>query len=82
MAVKLAHQTQAQFLARFRERYRNATGDEAVRLAAWLTAHQADFTPAELRAAFGVNAAGMTALLNRAKALSDARAAIRGAKGE
>ncbi len=82
MAVKLAHQTQAQFLARLRARYRAATGDEAVRIAAWLAAHEGDFTAAEWRVAFGVTAAGLTAAMNRARALASARVAIMGARGE
>ncbi len=56
MPFALKHQTQAQFIARFREAYRNADKERLARLAKWLLARIAagDITDAQARNAFGL----------------------------
>lgn len=70
--------TRAQLLARLRDRYRTATGDEAVKIGAFL----AEASAAELRAAFGVSQGQVAALQARLNAMKSARASVRGARGE
>jgi len=59
MALVLKHQTAAQFIARFREAYRNADRERLARLAKWLLARIAagDITDTQARNAFGLTAA-------------------------
>lgn len=82
--MKLVHQTPDQFLARFRERYRVSSGEEAARLAAWLADRldAGDVTDAQLRVAFGKTAGEAAAFVTKAKALRDARATLVAARGE
>lgn len=69
------YSTRADLLARLRDRYRTARGEEALKIGAFL----ADCSPAELRAAFGVSqgqVAALQVLLNAHKAtLASARQA-------
>lgn len=55
MGLNLKHQTPAELLARFRDHYRAAEGNRALRMAAWLTdaIDAGDVTEAQARAAFG-----------------------------
>lgn len=59
MALLLKHQTAAEFIARFREAYRNADRERLARLAKWLLARIAagDITDTQARNAFGLTAA-------------------------
>lgn len=59
MALVLKHQTAAQFIARFREAYRNADRERLAQLAKWLLARIAagDITDTQARNAFGLTAA-------------------------
>lgn len=85
MALPIKHQTPAQFLARFRERYRNAEREECARMAAWLyNAYQAgEFTAAQIRTAFNLNTqAKWDAFRNKVMTLRDQWVAIQEAKGE
>lgn len=55
MGLQLRHQTPEQLLVRFRSQYRNAEGERALRMAAWLmdAIDAGDVTEAQARAAFG-----------------------------
>lgn len=55
MGLNLKHQTPAELMARFREQYRAAEGDRALRMAAWLkdAIDAGDVTEAQARQAFG-----------------------------
>jgi len=85
MAIELKNQTIAQFLRRFRARFRESERGEAARLAAWLIARVegGDLTAAQVRAAFGLStAAEWTAFRDRLVALRDHWVAVEGARGE
>jgi len=78
MAINLQHQTAAQFVARLRERWRNAEKDEKARIGAWLLAryNAGDITAAQIRTAFNLTAGQLTTFAARLQTLSDARAII------
>lgn len=82
--MKLKHQTEDQFLAKFRERFRGATGEEAAELAAWMMDKIDDgsFADLKIRTVFGVTVAQWTALKKRLKDLQTSKKAIKSAKGE
>jgi hypothetical protein len=83
--LTLKHQTIAQFLRRFRLRFREAERGEAARLAAWLIqrVESGDLTIAQVRAAFDLDtAAKWTTFRDRLVALRDHWVAVEGAKGE
>ena len=84
MAIVLKHQTPAQFIARFRERFRTAEKEECARLANWLYDHYqaGDFTTAQLKNAFGMNTAQFNAFVTKVQTLRDQWLAIQAAKGE
>ncbi len=85
MALVLQHQTAAQFVARFREAYRNSEREQCAKLARWLyTRYQAgDITQTQIRNAFGLDTAQKwNAFLTKITALRDAYEAVQGAKGE
>lgn len=67
MPLTLKHATSVQLAAAFRERYRNATGLEAGRLARWLLDRITDgtWTDTQVRNAFGLNATQYNALKTR-----------------
>lgn len=56
MAIALKHQTAVQFIARFREAYRNADKERLAQLARWLLNRIAagDITDTQARNAFGL----------------------------
>lgn len=84
MALSLRYQTAAQFAARLRARYREATKEEAARIATrildWIDA--GDVTDAQVRNAFGLTTQQYTALKTRMTALRDAYRAVQAAAGE
>ena len=84
MALNLKHQTAAEFAARFRERYKGASKQEAARLAYWLIEriNAGDFTDAQVRNAFGFTTTQYTAAKARFQALHDHWAAVLAAQGE
>lgn len=84
MALNLKHQTAAQFAARLRERYRNASEGECARIAAWILRHIAngDFTDLQVRNAFGLTAGQWTTLKAKMQALVDNYSAVQAARGE
>lgn len=57
MPLVLKHATNTQLAAKFRERYRNATGMEVGRLSKWLLDRITDgtWTDTQVRNAFGLN---------------------------
>jgi hypothetical protein len=64
MALLLKHQTAAEFVARFREAYRNAERDRLITMARWVLSAIAagDITDVQARNAFGLNTTQWTAL--------------------
>lgn len=85
MALVLQHQTAAQFVARFRERYRSSSGAECARLAAWLYDRYAagDVTQAQIRNAFGLDTTPRwQAFVAKVQALRDQWLAVQTAQGE
>ena len=84
MALNLQHQTAAQFVARFREAYRDANKERLGKLATFLydRVQQGDITQAQIRTAFGFSAAQYTAFQSRMLGLRDHYVAIQQAAGE
>ena len=84
MALVLKHATAAQLGAAFRERYRNATGYEAGRLAKWALARISDgtFTDTQVRNFFGLTAGQYTTLKNKWTTLTTSVNAVDVAVGE
>jgi hypothetical protein len=84
MALALKHATSAQLAAAFRERFRNATKEEAARLATWLIDRITDgtWTDLQVRNAFGLTAGQYTAAKARFQALHDHWVAVQAAAGE
>ncbi len=84
MGLNLVHQTPAQLAARFREAYRNATKEQAAKMAYWLIERilAGDFTDAQVRAAFGLTTTQYAAMKARATTLHDQYAAVQNARGE
>jgi len=78
MALKLQHQTAAQFVARLRQRWQDADKDEKARIGAWLLARYdaGDITAAQIRTAFNLTAGQLTTFATRLRALADARAIV------
>lgn len=84
MALNLKHQTPAQLAARFRAKYREASGPEQAKMATWLLARitAGDFTDAQVRTAFGLTAQQYTNMKARMTTLSAQWAAVQAARGE
>lgn len=84
MALTLKHQTAAQFVARFREAWRNGERDRLVLLAKFILARIAagDITDAQCRTAFSLSVAQWNALKVKMQTYIDADTVIRGAVGE
>jgi hypothetical protein len=84
VALNLRHQTAAQFIARFRERFRSAEREEAAKLATWLLnrIEAGDVTDAQVRNAFGLNNTQYNALKTRMTNLRTAWLAVQAARGE
>lgn len=84
MALNLVHQTATQLAARFRAKYRDASGIEQAKMATWLLAAitAGDFTDAQVRNAFGLTTQQYTAMKTRMTTLRDQWAAVQAARGE
>jgi len=84
MPIILKHATAAQLGAAFRERYRNARGQDAARLARWLLARIADgtYTDAQIRTFFGLTVVQYNAMKARMQTLADTLTAIEARVGE
>jgi hypothetical protein len=85
MALILNHQTPAQFIARFREAYREADKERAAKLAHWLYMRfqAGDITQAQIRNAFNLDTTQKwDGFRNKIQALRDAYEAVQSARGE
>lgn len=84
MALNLKHQTAAQLAARFRERFRGASKEEAARMATWLLNRidEGDFTDAQVRSAFGLTVTQYNNLKTRMGTLRANWQAVQTAQGE
>ena len=84
MALTLRHQTKAQFAARLRERYRNASREEAARIATWMlnSIEAGDFTDLQVRTAFGLTSGQWTTLKAKLTTLRTNWLAVCAAGGE
>ena len=82
--MKLKHQTEAEFLERFREKFKSSEGEETFRLASFIIDKIDDgsFADLKLRNIFGLTAGQWTTLKVKLKALQNAKKAIQSAKGE
>ena len=84
MALLLKHQTAAQFIARFREDYRNADRERVVQLARFVISRiqAGDITEAQIRAAFGLNVSQWNTLKTKMQNLINADNTVKSAVGE
>ena len=84
MALLLKHQTAAQFVARFREAYRNGERERLVQLAKFVIARiqSGDITDAQCRSAFGLNTTQWNTLKTKMQNYITAHATIQSAQGE
>ena len=84
MALLLKHQTGAEFVARFREAYRNGERERIVQLAKWLLSSIAngDVTDAQCRTAFGLNVTQWNALKTKMQTKVAAWLEVQSAVGE
>lgn len=84
MALLLKHQTVQEFIARFREAYRNGERERICQLARFVLARIAagDVTDAQCRNAFGLNASQWNALKTKMQTFIDAQNLVRSAVGE
>lgn len=84
MALNLKYQTEAQFAARLRERYRNASREEAAHIATWILnkINAGDLTDAQMRSAFGLTLVQYNALKTRMNSLRTAYQTVQASVGE
>ena len=84
MALNLQHQTLAQFLVRFRARFKGASKSEACRLAVVIIGYidAGDVTDAQMRSVFGLTAGQWTTLKAKLNALKSTHDAVQAAGGE
>jgi hypothetical protein len=84
MALLLKHQTVQEFVARFREAYRNGEKARLVQLARFILARIAagDITDAQCRSAFGLNTTQWNNLKTRMNNYINADNTIKSAVGE
>lgn len=84
MALDLKHQTKAQFLSRLRVKYEAAQGEQACRLATWLTdaIDAGDVTDAQARAAWGMTTAQWASLKGRMTQARQSWRAVEAMRGE
>lgn len=84
MALILKHQSVEAFVARVRAVYREGSPEKLLLIARFLTARvqAGDITTAQVRAAFGLNAAQWTTLRDKMLALIAADNAVKSAVGE
>lgn len=84
MALILKHQTAQEFVARFREAYRNGERERLVQLARFIISRIAagDITDAQCRTAFGLNATQWSNLKTKMQNFINAADTVRGAVGE
>lgn len=84
MALLLKHQTAAQFIARFREAYRNGERDRVIQLARFIISRiqAGDITDAQCRTAFGLNTTQWNTLKTKMNNWITADNAVKSAMGE
>lgn len=84
MPLNLKYQTKAQLADRVRARFRAASRERMAQIARLILGLIADgeFTDAQLRSAFGLNASQWTTLKGKMQALDDARRTVENATGE
>ena len=84
MALLLKHQTQQEFIDRFREAYRNSDKEQLVQLARWLLARIAanDITDTQCRNAFNMGVVAWTALKNKMQNWVNNYDSVQTAQGE
>lgn len=82
--LTLNHATKTQLVARFRERFANATQHEVWRLAAFVKSllNSEDITLLQLRNAFGLNATQFNALASRIDGYATQYYQLKNAVGE
>jgi hypothetical protein len=84
MAIVLKHQTASEFIARFREAYRNSSREQLARLAKWLLLRLAagDLTDTQVRNAFGLTVAQWNTKKTQMTDLVAKYDAVQAAKGD
>ena len=84
MALLLKHQTAAQFIARFREAYRNSDRDRVIQLARFIISRiqAGDITDAQARNAFGLNTTQWNNLKTKMNSWITAQNTVQSAVGE
>ena len=84
MALLLKHQTASEFIARFREAYRNADRERLVQLARFVISRiqSGDITDAQCRTAFGLNTTQWNALKTKMTNYVTASNTVQSAVGE
>jgi precorrin-3B methylase len=84
MALLLKHQTAQQFVARFREAYRNGERERIVQLARFVLSRiqAGDITDAQCRTAFGLNTTQWNTLKTKMQNFVTAHNSVLSAVGE
>jgi hypothetical protein len=84
MALLLKHQTPQEFVARFREAYRNSDRERLVQLARFILSKLSagDITDAQCRNAFGLNATQWTNIKTKMQGYVTAANTVQSAVGE
>ena len=84
MALLLKHQTASQFIARFREAYRNSDRERCIQLARFVISRiqAGDLTDTQVRNAFGLNTTQWNALKTKMQSWITAQNTVRAAVGE
>ena len=84
MALLLKHQTASQFIARFREAYRNSDRERCIQLARFVISRiqAGDLTDTQVRNAFGLNTTQWNALKTKMNNWITAENTVRAAVGE
>lgn len=84
MALLLKHQTSAQFIARFREAYRNSDRDRVVQLARFVISRiqAGDITETQVRNAFGMNTTQWNTIKTKMQNWITADNSVKAAVGE
>lgn len=84
MALLLKHQTASQFIARFREAYRNSERERCIQLARFVISRiqAGDLTDTQVRNAFGLNVTQWNAFKTKMNSWITAQNTVRSAVGE
>jgi len=84
MALLLKHQTVSQFVARFREAYRDSDRERCVQLAKFIVARiqSGDLTQTQVRNAFGLTTTEWNVLKSKMQTWIDAYNLLQSAVGE